>query len=57
MPEPVRQSIAKSSLVMLSAQAGIKILGFFLPCMPPEYLGLNNSGNMVLLLPYSCFLR
>ncbi|MCD6162245.1 MAG: hypothetical protein J7K40_07510 [candidate division Zixibacteria bacterium] len=48
MSEPARQSIAKSSLVMLSAQAGVKILGFFLPCMPPECSVLKLSDNMVL---------
>ena len=39
-------SVAKNSIMMLSAQLGIKVFSFFLPFMPPGRLALTGSANM-----------
>jgi hypothetical protein len=47
MSERARSSVAKNSLIMLSAQVFIKLLGFFLPSTLPGSSASRCSGNTV----------
>jgi hypothetical protein len=48
MSAPANQSVAKNSVVMMSAQIGAKILAFFLLFTQPESSASISSVNMAL---------
>jgi hypothetical protein len=48
MPDKPKPSVARNSLIMLTVQIIIKLLGFFLPSMPPAFSVSKYSVNTVL---------